>query len=617
MTQSSNTIQPVWLGIEGGGTRTVALLADEQGRCVRRIEAGPANLKLLTDAQLVAHLRGIARGLPQPSGLGIGLAGAWAESDWRRIRRAAARVWPGVPCQATQDLDTALAAVPVPPGTVSTGFNPRVLVISGTGSCCFGRDARGRARKVGGWGHILGDEGSGYEIALRALKAVAGEFDRSGQWPKLGRQILHDLLLNDANQLIDWVQSGSKADIGRLAIHVFASAQAGDPLARRLVGEAAERLAQDALLCARHLFRRGQPVEFVLAGSTLLKQPQFAKSVAGRLRRGWPGARIILLPRESVWGAVALARAGAQQKTQRRIASEAAWSPDQPGSAEATRMPEFVQSRRMSPTERRNPRSRKLDTLSIRAAVNLMLSEDARIPPALRKESRAIEQAVAAIGRAFQRGGRLFYVGAGTSGRLGVLDASECPVTFCSDPEQVQGIIAGGRPALWRSIEGAEDDATAGAEAMQTRAVNRRDVVVGIAASGRTPFVWGALREARRRKATTVLMCFNPYLQIPPAIAPDIVLAPDLGPEILTGSTRLKAGTATKMLLNMFSTLGMVRAGKVVSNLMVNVKPTNVKLRDRAVRIVQELTGADYSAAERALRASRWVIRAALRRLSA
>jgi N-acetylmuramic acid 6-phosphate etherase len=200
---------------------------------------------------------------------------------------------------------------------------------------------------------------------------------------------------------------------------------------------------------------------------------------------------------------------------------------------------------------------------------------------------------------------------------LGVLDASECPVTFCSDPEQVQGIIAGGRPALWRSIEGAEDDAAAGAEAMQTRAVNRRDVVVGIAASGRTPFVWGALREARRRKATTVLMCFNPYLQIPPAIAPDIVLAPDLGPEILTGSTRLKAGTATKMLLNMFSTLGMVRAGKVVSNLMVNVKPTNVKLRDRAVRIVQELTGADYSAAEQALRASRWVIRVALRRLSA
>lgn len=614
MTQRLKRAETRWLGIEGGGTRTVALLADERGRCLRRLEAGPANLKLMTDTQLVRHLRDIARRLPRPAGLGIGLAGAWAEGDWQRIRHAAARVWPGVPCHATQDLDTALAAVSTKQVASVRRFVPRVLVISGTGSCCYGRDDRGNFSKAGGWGHILGDEGSGYEIALRALKAVASQYDASGCWPKLGQRFLQSLLLNDANQLIDWVQAANKAEVASLAMEVFEAARAGDVLARQLLTAAAERLAQDALVCARRLFRPGTAVEFVLAGSTLLKQPRFAAQVTRHVRKGWPGAIITPLPRESVWGAVSLAAA---------FAHASGGPPPAPfphnahpnTDLEATRAPEFVRSTRPSPTEQRNPRSLRLDRLSTRAAVRLMLAEDARISRALRKESRVIERAADVIGRALQRGGRLFYLGAGTSGRLGVLDASECPVTFRSDPEQVQGIIAGGQVALWRSIEGAEDDDGAGAQAMQARGVARRDVVVGITASGRTPFVWGALREAQRQGATTVLMCFNPYLQIPREIRPDIVIAPNLGPEILTGSTRLKAGTATKMLLNLFSTLGMVRAGKVVSNLMVDVKPANVKLRDRAVRIVQALSGADYATAETALRTSRWVIRAALTRL--
>jgi N-acetylmuramic acid 6-phosphate etherase len=179
----------------------------------------------------------------------------------------------------------------------------------------------------------------------------------------------------------------------------------------------------------------------------------------------------------------------------------------------------------------------------------------------------------------------------------------------------VQGIIAGGEVALRKSVEGAEDDATAGAKEIQSRKVNGRDVVVGIAASGTTPFVWGALREAKRRKATTVLVCFNPYLKIPREFQPTVVLAPNLGPELLTGSTRLKAGTATKLLLNIFSTLAMVKSGKVVSNLMVDLNPGNVKLRERAVRIVQELTKADAANARTALERSGWVIKKAIARL--
>ena len=177
------------------------------------------------------------------------------------------------------------------------------------------------------------------------------------------------------------------------------------------------------------------------------------------------------------------------------------------------------------------------------------------------------------------------------------------------------GSVAGGQRALWESTEGAEDDPVAGAQAIQFRGVNRKDVVVGIAASGRTPFVWGALHAAKQRGAKTILLCFNPHLEISRRNRPDLVIAPDVGPEILTGSTRLKSGTATKLILNMFTTLAMVQTGKVVSNLMVDVNPGNVKLRDRAVRIIRELTGVDEPIAKAALEKSGWVVKQALRRL--
>ena len=255
-----------------------------------------------------------------------------------------------------------------------------------------------------------------------------------------------------------------------------------------------------------------------------------------------------------------------------------------------------------------------LDKLPLGDAVRLMLSEEATVPRKLLAERHRIEQVIRAVVRAFRRGGRLFYVGAGTSGRLGVLDASECPPTFRTSPDMVQGIIAGGRKALWRSVEGAEDDADAGARAMRQGHVTRRDVVVGIAASGTTPFVWGALRKARRRGATTVLVSFNPFLHIPRRQRPTVVIAPNLGPEVLTGSTRLKAGTATKLLLNMFTTLALVRLGKVRSNLMIDLNPTNTKLRERAARIVQDLTQADPAAARRALERAGWSIKKAIAR---
>lgn len=256
-----------------------------------------------------------------------------------------------------------------------------------------------------------------------------------------------------------------------------------------------------------------------------------------------------------------------------------------------------------------------LDRLKTSDAIRLMMDEDAKIPSALRPHVARIARLIQLATRALRSGGRLLYVGAGTSGRLGILDASECPPTFQTPPELVQGIIAGGAAAVFRSVEGAEDDVDAGARAIRFHAVKPPDLVVGIAASGRTPFVWGALAEAARRRARTALICFNPHLRWPADPRPDVVLAADLGPEILTGSTRLKAGTATKMILNMVTTLTMVRLGKVLGNLMIDLDPSNEKLRDRAVRITTDITGADADAARAALEAAGWRVREAVRAL--
>jgi N-acetylmuramic acid 6-phosphate etherase len=611
-TKNNGVALKTFLGIDGGGTRTVALSVNASGEVVRRIEAGPANVKLLTDGQLVTLFRSLARALPKPAALGIGLAGAWAETDACRVHNVAAKVWPGIPCHATNDLEIALlAATELARGNhvrKMSSTPAQILVVSGTGSCAFSKLARGRDLKIGGWGHVLGDHGSAYQIGLNALKASVAHFDREGHWSKLGEQLLRALQLNEPTELIDWVQDASKAEIAQLAVEIFAAWDRGDKLAGEILDQAIRALSEKALICARRVARRGTPIQFLLAGSVLLKQPRFARSLARQLRRGWPAARVTKVRRESAWGAVALARRLSETNpaTSRSRQIHESETPSSPR----------VSSTRMSPTEQRNPRSLKLDRLSLADGITLMIREDALIHRALLAQRGPIEQALRLIVKAFQQGGRLFYVGAGTSGRLGVLDASECPVTFRTSSEQVQAIIAGGQTAFWKPVEGAEDDALAGARAVAFRGVTARDVVLGIAASGTTPFVWGALQAARSYRAKTILLAFNPFVKIPRAMRPEVCILPNLGPEVLTGSTRLKAGAATKLVLNTLTTLAMVRLGKVSSNLMVDLVPTNVKLRDRAIRIVQALTGQDYASAQAALQASGWVIKRATARRS-
>jgi len=240
------------------------------------------------------------------------------------------------------------------------------------------------------------------------------------------------------------------------------------------------------------------------------------------------------------------------------------------------------------PTEQRNPATELIDELPTLELLRLINQEDARVVPAVERELPAIARAVELIVEALRQGGRLFYVGAGTSGRLGILDAAECPPTYNTPPELVQALIAGGPQAVFQAVEGSEDLCQQGAADLQSRHLRAGDAVVGIAASGVTPYVLGALEYSRSLGCRTVFFTCSPGAAR--QVEADVRIAPAVGPEVVTGSTRMKAGTATKLVLNMLSTAVMVRRGKTYGNLMVDLQPKNAKLRDRAIRILAALT---------------------------
>ena len=271
-------------------------------------------------------------------------------------------------------------------------------------------------------------------------------------------------------------------------------------------------------------------------------------------------------------------------------------------------MPYQPKERRRS--EQRNAASRNLDRMSAMQIARLMNREDRKVAAAVGRQLPAIARAVDAIVKAIRNGGRMIYVGAGSSGRMAVLDAAECPPTFGTSPKLVQALIAGGRPAVTGAVEGAEDSPANAKRDLRAKKLARRDVLVGITASGTTPYVLAALKYARKRGATTVAITVNQHT--PVARLAKILIAIDVGPEILTGSTRLKAGTSQKMVLNMLSTAAMARLGHVYENLMIDVKPSNQKVSARILRILAEASGKSLSAAEHALRQAGHNMRVAL-----
>lgn len=266
-------------------------------------------------------------------------------------------------------------------------------------------------------------------------------------------------------------------------------------------------------------------------------------------------------------------------------------------------------------TEARNPASSRIDKLDTLSMMRVMNDEDQKTALAVKAILPDIARAVDVIAARLKTGGRLFYMGSGTSGRLGILDAVECPPTYSTDPDLVQGLIAGGKEAIFRAREGAEDSLDKGADDIISHDLSAKDVLVGITASGRTPYVLGGMEEARRRGAFVIGLACSKEPDI--ACTADLMLICLPGPEVVTGSTRMKTGTVTKMILNMLSTGTMIRLGKVRGNLMIDVKATNEKLKERATRIVMTVTGMDRAAAEKALRESDGRARLAVERWEA
>ena len=261
-------------------------------------------------------------------------------------------------------------------------------------------------------------------------------------------------------------------------------------------------------------------------------------------------------------------------------------------------------------TEERNPASMDIDLLSTDGILRVINQEDQKVPLAVAQEVPQIAKAADLVAEAFRNGGRLIYVGAGTSGRLGVLDASECPPTYNVSPKLVQGVMAGGLKATYQSIEAMEDDEAAGATAMKRKRLSPKDVVAGIAASGRTPFTIGAMRYGRSIGARVLSITCNPTSKM--AEMADVSIAPMVGPEVITGSTRMKAGTAEKLVLNMITTSAMIKLGHVYSNLMIQVQMKNAKLRERGRRIIMAASGVDYHTADQTLRQAKGDIKVAI-----
>lgn len=589
------------LGIEGGGTKTTWARVARDGRVLARGETGPGNTLLLNDAALRALFSGIARAAGKNiAAIGGAFAGCAQADEQRRVEKALRAAWPGAAAvRVMEDTRSILVA--------AFGDGPGIIVISGTGSNVAGQKSLAAPiEKAGGWGHLFADRGSAYDVARRGMESVFARFDAEKKVTPLAREYLSAAGLASLEELVPFLlRDMSKTAVAAYARCVFAGAEKGDRDARALLDEAAGVLASKVAAVAGRL--RLRPVRVALTGGMFENQAGYRARFARALRKLLPKAEVFLSETPGVLGAARVAAAGKGEggRKKEEIGGKADSDSLKP-IAEPARLAAFS----AASTEQRNPRSRGLDKRTVPQLVDLFIREERYVERALAAQRREIGRAAELVARKLRAGGRLIYIGAGTSGRLGVVDSSEMPPTFNAPPEQVQAIIAGGPPAVFHSQEGAEDARDTAVAELRMRKLSKKDVVCGIAASGQTPFVLAALEEARHRGAGTILLTCNPRraLRVPVDVAIDL----PTGPELVTGSTRLKAGTATKLVLNMLSTIAMVRLGRVSDNLMINVQATNDKLRARSVRLVEALAKVDAGRAQTVLEANAWRVPEAL-----
>jgi N-acetylmuramic acid 6-phosphate etherase len=580
------------LGVEGGGSKTEWLFLeyeDASGEAsfsasVRIISQGklpPSNLKLTSNSDLKMMFSELPENATH---VGIFLAGCVTHQDRVRLQNLANGLWPESVVTVGSDRESALSA--------AFGDGDGITVISGTGSAVTGRKGE-RIEKAGGRGHLLGDRGGAYVICIEALRLALRTYDLEHRTSRLAQRIMHDLAISDMEELINWVQAADKTAISKLSPVVFAAALEGDQEMMAVIRAGAAALARYTESVARWLSLENPEIK--LLGGIFLNQPVYVDLYKDALASLLPAASVSLSKTPGSFGAAQLA---INQKLEYTVAKQIlAGQKDQEELQRAS-------------TEQENPRSVNLENLETKDLVQLLIAEEIYVSKALESCREQLVKAVELALSVFQRGGRMFYTGAGTSGRLGVLDASEIPPTFGESPERIQGIIAGGVTAIYKSVEGAEDDPVQGALAIRQRGVLSDDLVCGITASGRTPFVLGSLNEARKIGAKTMLITCNPSRNRNQNWDVEIDLA--TGPEVVTGSTRMKAGTATKVALNILTTCSMIKLGKTRGSWMVELKPSNTKMRFRSIRLVSQMKGVTQEEAEKLLEAANWNIRSVL-----
>ena len=588
------------LGLEGGGTKTAWVLVerDRDNLCI--LDQGklqPSNFRLTAPARLRAILGELPKEVDR---VGIFLAGCAVGEDQQSLSRLCTEIWPSAKIIVGNDRDSGLAA--------ALGHADGIVVNAGSGSSVTGR--RGdRIEKAGGWGHILGDAGGGYFLVIEALRLILHEYDLHRGEGQFTAKILHALSLNNLDEVVRWAQTADKMEIAMLAPVVFEAAAGGDARVLEIIEEGARVLCEYTEAVASRLHLLAPKV--VLMGGLFHRDSIYTHAFRRRLKKNLPDARVGTAERSPELGAAWLAAELGAHVTFRSKFSQ-----------------NEIDNLAAAVTEQRNPRSENLEKMTARELVELFVEEEKFVQAALREAIADLARATEMVTESLRNGGRLFYVGAGSSGRIGILDASEIPPSFGASPDLVQGVIAGGATALHRSVEGAEDEDRAGALVMDERGIKNGDVVIGITASGRTPFVLGAIWRAKSLGAKTILLTCNPsaVAGVPGPGLPrsttaativiaDLAIQLNVGPEVLTGSTRLKAGTATKVALNIISTGAMVCLGKVRGNLMIDLRTSSTKLRDRAVRVVAQLTNCDYDSARKMLEANDWNLRSTVDKL--
>lgn len=571
--------------VEGGGTRTTAARYDDNGDMTAEQRGGPSNPSSYGIAASLNSIGALVSDLlreieTDTIRIYIALAGAASPGVRSSVANGLGAQFPSAQIWVTTDLHALLHA--------NAESGPGILVISGTGAAVLARDDSGNILRTGGWGILFGDEGSAYGVATAALRACARAIDGVGPETTLVNLLPAAAGLPSFDDFVAWQGSASKKDVASLAPAVTNASCQGDVVARGCFEEEARRLAALAIAAQERLGLESNTSLYEYGG--LLEQCEVFQQAFHEAVNQYSDMRPVPCAKRGLEAVYALSQL---QTAPPWVSVREAGAP-----SDMKDLPDTEAVLSAAP----------IDALSTEDFFLRMHHADEEAVAAVGAAGIAIAAAIEHAARCIRGGGRIIYTGAGTSGRLGVLDASECPPTFGVSPDRVRALIAGGDRALRFSVEGAEDDRSQGATDVKALNISAADFVVGIAASGNTPYVEGALSAAHAAGARTALVTSNRGT----TIQADLPIILNTGPEILAGSTRLKAGTAAKLTLNMITTGAFTQAGYVYQGRMVGMTPANDKLRQRAARIVADLSGTTTPRAEEALTRSGYHIATAI-----